>query len=528
MEIAIAAGLAITIALLLAVILRMPRSTQNAGDAAGIMSRLTAIETSLVRTEGGLQAINSSQETRIQGLAQATNAGLETIRSSIDQKLGQTLVESRDGRNDLAMSFQAFETKLEQKLASVAAAAEASARQLQQTLATTLEAAAVASGQAFEKQRNDVNGQLATMSTAIREQLEGNGSQLRNQLSMIQESVAQKLAAMSQESLQTSEQLRSAVNDRLKAIQDDSATKLEEMRKTVEEKLHSTLNERLGQSFQMVSERLEQVHRGLGEMQTLASGVGDLKRMLTNVKTRGTWGEFQLESLITEMLTPDQFARNVVTRPGMTERVEFAIRLPGNDPDQPVWLPVDAKFPMEDYQRLVDAQDLADIEQVEAAGKALEARVRQEAKTIREKYVETPYTTDFAILYLPTEGLYAEVLRRPGLADSIQRDHRVLIAGPTNLNALLNSLQMGFRTLAIEKRSSEVWTVLGTVKTEFSKFGVVIAATQKKLEEATNKFNEVGVRTRAIERKLRDVEVLPMANEITQLAVDLQDAEDDQ
>ena len=270
------------------------------------------------------------------------------------------------------------------------------------------------------------------------------------------------------------------------------------------------------------------VHRGLGEMQTLASGVGDLKRVLTNVKTRGTWGEIQMESLIAQLLTPDQYAKNVATRPGATERVEIAIRFPGKEPDQPIWLPVDAKFPMEDYQRLLDAQEHADLEQIEVSSKALEGQVRLEAKKIREKYVETPYTTDFGIMYVPTEGLYAEILRRPGLAESIQRDQRVVISGPTNLAAMLNSLQMGFRTLAIEKRSSEVWNLLGAVKSEFGKFGTVIAATQKKLEAATNQFGEVGKRTRAIERKLRDVEALPLAEEAALLAADLPDQDDEQ
>ena len=283
------------------------------------------------------------------------------------------------------------------------------------------------------------------------------------------------------------------------------------MRKTVDEKLQSTLEERLGASFKIVSERLEQVHRGLGEMQSLASGVGDLKRVLTNVKTRGTWGEIQLEAMIEQVLTANQYAKNMATRPGSSERVEFAIRFPGRDEDCPVWLPIDAKFPMEDYQRLIEAQDQADLAGIEQAGKALENRIRLEAKTIADKYLEPPHTTDFAVLYLPTEGLYAEVIRRPGLADSLQRDHRVTLAGPTNLLALLNSLQMGFRTLAIEQRSSEVWQVLGQVKTEFGKFGAVIEATEKKLQEASNKFSEVGRRKRAIDRSLKEVEALPIA-----------------
>ena len=339
----------------------------------------------------------------------------------------------------------------------------------------------------------------------------------------------QSLTQQIQDSLETS---RRTINERLGEIQQDNAKKLEDMRKTVDEKLQSTLEERLGASFKIVSERLEQVHRGLGEMQSLASGVGDLKRVLTNVKTRGTWGEIQLEAMIEQVLTANQYAKNMATRPGSSERVEFAIRFPGRDEDCPVWLPIDAKFPMEDYQRLVDAQDQADLTGIEQAAKALENRIRLEAKTIADKYLEPPHTTDFAVLYLPTEGLYAEVIRRPGLADSLQRDHRVTLAGPTNLLALLNSLQMGCRTLAIEQRSSEVWQVLGQVKTEFGKFGAVIEATEKKLQEASNKFSEVGRRKRAIDRSLKEVEALPIAGTAASsgsaalLADDLDDSDD--
>ena len=300
---------------------------------------------------------------------------------------------------------------------------------------------------------------------------------------------------------------------RLKDIEANNATRLEEMRRTVDEKLHATLEQRLGESFKLVSDRLEQVHRGLGEMQTLAAGVGDLKRVLTNVKTRGTWGEVQLEALLEQLLTADQYAKNVATVPKSADRVEFAIRLPGRaEPggaNTPVWLPIDAKFPREDYERLIEAQERADPVAVEEASRALEARIRAEARTIAEKYVAPPHTTDFALLFLPTEGLYAEVLRRPGLTDLLQRDYRVTIAGPTTLTALLNSLQMGFRTLAIEKRSSEVWQVLGAVKTEFGKFGDVLARTKAQLETVTRSIEAAETRTRMMNRKLRDVEALP-------------------
>lgn len=305
------------------------------------------------------------------------------------------------------------------------------------------------------------------------------------------------------------EALRGAVEQRLEKIRIENADKLEQMRRTVDEKLHATLEQRLSESFKQVSERLEQVHKGLGEMQSLAAGVGDLKKVLSNVKNRGVMGEVQLASLLEQMLTPEQYETNVATKPGSRDRVEFAIRLPGRDSEGPVWLPLDAKFPTEDYQRLQEAQDAADPAAVEAAAKALEARIRLEARTIAEKYLAPPATTDFGLLYLPFEGLYAEVLRRPGLFESLQRDYRVTLCGPTTLSALLNSLQMGFRTLAIEKRSSEVWQVLGAVKTEFGKFGEVLARTKSQLQTVANSIDAAETRTRQIERKLRDVEALP-------------------
>ncbi len=280
------------------------------------------------------------------------------------------------------------------------------------------------------------------------------------------------------------------------------------MRETVDEKLHSTLEKRLGESFKQVSDRLEKVHQGLGEMQTLASGVGDLKRVLTNVKTRGTWGEIQLGNLLDQILVPDQYERNVITKKGSRDPVEFAIKLPGRD-SAPVYLPVDAKFPKEDYERLMDAQDQANVVLIEEAGKAIEARIKFEAKNIRDKYVDPPFTTDFAILFLPIEGLYAEVLRRPGLCDLLQKEYRISVAGPTTFAALLNSLQMGFRTLAVEKRASEVWTLLGTVKTEFGKFGDILDKTKEKLQQATDNIELASKKSRTIETKLRKVQDLP-------------------
>lgn len=320
----------------------------------------------------------------------------------------------------------------------------------------------------------------------------------------------EQLRALSEANERRIGEVRQAVEQKLSALQEGNEKKLDQMRATVDEKLHATLEQRLGESFKQVADRLEQVHKGLGDMQSLARDVGSLNRVLTNVKTRGVFGEVQLAGLLEQVFTAEQYAANVETVPGTNARVEFAIRLPGKrDDGAPLWLPIDAKFPREDYERLLTAQELADPVAAEAAGRAIEARLRLEARTIREKYVSPPHTTDFAILFLPTEGLYAEALRRPGLVEGLQRDHRVALAGPTTLLATLSSLQMGFRTLALEKRSAEVWEVLGAVKTEFGKFGEVLAKTKKKLDEASSTIESAEVRTRAMSRRLKGVESLP-------------------
>jgi len=331
----------------------------------------------------------------------------------------------------------------------------------------------------------------------------------REELNRISQNITTQLSANTGAQNAQFEMLRGVVEQRLERIQQDNSAKLEQMRQTVDEKLQSTLDKRLSESFKQVSERLELVHKGLGEMQSLALGVGDLKKVLSNVKTRGVMGEAQLAALLEQVMSPEQYEKNVATRPGSRERVEFAVKLPGLDRGEPVLLPIDAKFPLEDYQRLQAAQETGDLAAVELAGKALEARVRQEAKSIAEKYLEPPFTTDFGLLYLPFEGLYAEVLRRPGLFDNLQRDWRVVVCGPTNLLAYLSSLQMGFRTLTIQKRSSEVWKILGTVKAEFGKFADVLANTKRQLQSVANSIDSAEVRTRQIERKLKDVEVLP-------------------
>ena len=330
------------------------------------------------------------------------------------------------------------------------------------------------------------------------------------------EGMARQLRELSDRNAQTLGELRSTLETQLKSLQADNAQKLEQMRATVDEKLQSTLEARLGASFKLVSERLEAVQRGLGEMQTLAAGVGDLKRVLTNVKTRGTFGEVQLGALLEQVLTIEQYESNCATVPGSSERVEFAVRLPGASPDAMIRLPIDAKFPREDYERLLDAQERADAEAAAAAALGLERQVKLEARRIRDKYVAPPHTTDFALLFLPTEGLYAEVLRRPGLFETLQREFRVTLVGPTTLLALLNSLQMGFRTLAIEQRSSEVWQLLGAVKSEFGKFATVLEKATSQLDTVQNSIKQAGVRTRQIERKLKGVESLP-GNESQQM-----------
>jgi DNA recombination protein RmuC len=355
--------------------------------------------------------------------------------------------------------------------------------------------------------KNEIARNRQETAVSARQAREELGKSLKNS----NDSLLKMLVDMTKLHEKNFEAIRQTMEGQLRNLREDNSKKLEQMRATVDEKLQSTLEKRLGESFKQVSERLEQVYKGLGEMRTLATGVGDLKKVLTNVKTRGTWGEIRLSSILEQILTPDQYDVNVATKKDSNERVEFAIKLPGQDENKEhvVWLPIDAKFPQEDYQRLVDAQEVADKELAERSIKNLEARIKLEARYIKEKYIDPPNTTDFGIMFLPVEGLYAEVLRRPGLCDVLQREYRIVVTGPTTLAALLNSLQMGFRTLAIEKRSSEVWELLGIVKTEFGKFGDVLAKTKKKLQEASNTIDKAEVRTRAIERKLRKVQEVP-------------------
>jgi len=358
--------------------------------------------------------------------------------------------------------------------------------------------------------------QVAHMSELAETSARSNREESAQQLQDFAARIQQQLADLTRAIQLNLGEVRTTLQAQLASLQQGNETKLDQMRATVEEKLQSTLEARLSESFKLVSDRLEQVHRGLGEMQTLAAGVGDLKRVLSNVKSRGTFGEVQLAVLLEQVMAADQYAANVATRPGSNERVEFAIRMPGRDDGVSVWLPIDAKFPSEDYERILAAQESADREAFDGAARALESRIRLEAKTMREKYVEPPYTTDFAIMFLPTEGLFAEVLRRPGLTEALNRELRVVVAGPTTLFAMLNSLQMGFRTLALEKRSAEVWQVLGAVKTEFAKFGDVLGRLKAQLQTASNTIDQAETRTRQMTRALRSVEALP-AEQATQL-----------
>jgi DNA recombination protein RmuC len=376
------------------------------------------------------------------------------------------------------------------------------------------EALAISSRDDAERLERELRSEVQDTARGTRQELAATltlfQQTLLNQSGDVARTLNEQLRALSDANERRMAEVRSTVEQRLSALQEGNEKKLEQMRSTVDEKLHATLEQRLGESFKQVADRLEQVHKGLGEMQMLAKDVGSLNRVLSNVKTRGIFGEVQLSGLLEQVFTSDQYATNVETVPGSGRRVEFAIKLPGRREDgAPLWLPVDCKFPREDYERLVEAHERADPVGVEAAGKAIESQLRSEARTIRDKYVAPPHTTDFAIMFVPTEGLYAEALRRPGLVESMQREYKVMLVGPTTLLATLSSLQMGFRTLALEKRSVEVWEVLGAVKTEFAKFGEVLAKTKKKLDEASQTIDQAEQRSRAMARSLRGVEALP-------------------
>ena len=432
--------------------------------ALAALNLVVLIWLTLRRADKHATAATVQSKTEVLGAVMTTTERLERVlRGEINES-------SRGGRQELTQSFGAFQ-----------------------------QAVVLQSGEAFRTQNTQIDALTVQSSQQLAALQKTLADTLTTQLQGLSESNARRM-----------NEVRDTLEKQLMQLQTTNAAKLDEMRATVDEKLQNTLQARLGESFKQVADRLEQVHKGLGEMQTLAQGVGDLKHLLSNVKTRGIFGEAQLASLLEQVFTVDQYGAQIATKPGSKNVVDFAVKLPGRSMDgEPLWLPIDAKFPNEDYERLLEAQANADVMGAEAAGKALEQRIRLEAKSISEKYIEPPYTTDFAILFLPTEGLYAEVLRRPGLMESLQREHRITLAGPTTLLAMLSSLQMGFRTLALEKRSSEVWQVLGAVKTEFGKFGGMLDKARSQTETVLKTLTDADVRTRAMGRALKQVEALP-------------------
>ena len=440
----------------------------------GGFSTIVLLVLLLRKPDARLAQAYESGRAEMMAALQANTARLERLERELGREIGES---SRGARQELTQTFAVFQQTL------LAQGAEATRTQ--------------------NAQIDAFGQQLALLKQTL-------SDSLNTQLHNLSESNARRMV-----------EVRQTLEAQLAQLQTSNSTKLDEMRATVDEKLQATLQTRLGESFKQVADRLEQVHKGLGEMQTLAQGVGDLKHLLTNVKTRGMFGEAQLEALLEQVFVPDQYAVQIATRPGSKNVVDFAIKLPGrSDSGEPLWLPIDAKFPNEDYERLLDAQGRADVLGAELAGKALEARIRLEARSMSDKYLEPPYTTDFAILFLPTEGLYAEVLRRPGLMEGLQREHRVTLAGPTTLLAMLSSLQMGFRTLTLEKRASEVWQVLGAVKTEFGKFGDVLSKVKSQTETVLKTLDTAHVRSRAMGRALKKVEALPDAQSQTLIPAD--------
>jgi len=549
--------LIVTVILLVATvaILLMLLKKVSQADTATLASRLDAFEKAQERTERAVRE-EVAQSRDEQGKAakdqrQELTEAFKIFGDSVVQRMMDVASIQKGQLDAFSGQLTSFAKASGERLDGVRAESATGAKQLREevvgtlkniseTMAKTMKDLAVAE----KVQLEAFSGQIASLTKTSSEKLDGirtesttGAKQLREEviaalkgiteattktmgeLANIQkiqlEAMSSTIGKLSDTNEKKLEAVRVTVEGKLQSMQIDNAKQLDQMRQTVDEKLQGTLEKRLGESFKQVSERLEQVHKGLGEMQTLATGVGDLKKVLTNVKTRGTWGEVQLGTLLEQVLNPDQFANNVATKGG-GERVEFAIKLPGQgaNQDETVWLPIDAKFPVEDYQRLIEAQERADVEGVEKAGKQLENRVKTCARDISEKYLNPPKTTDFGILFLPIEGLFAEVIRRTGLIEVIQREYRVVIAGPTTLWSILSSLQMGFRTLAIQKRSSEVWNLLAAVKTEWTKYGDILAAVEKKLHQASNTIEKAKVRSRAIGRKLKDVQELP-AGEVT-------------
>jgi len=506
-------------------------SNRESGEATRV-----EIEKLVSRVEVSLKDIQTSNENRFEKIRKAVADQLTEMMELEGKKMGEVIDSinklSESSRDDqqkaraiLEEKFQLIQGGNERKLDQIRATldekltgiAEQETKQLGEVVeslnklsksnSADQEKARVALEEKFRVIQDGNEKKLEQVRSTLDEKLNGMLEQEKQQL----DGVVKALNELSKSNSADQEKARIALEEKFRLIQEGNEKKLEEMRKTVDEKLQSTLEKRLGESFKLVGEHLEAVQRGLGEMKNLATGVGDLKRVLTNVKERGTWGEYQLGAILEQVLTPDQYAQNVQPK-GKGEIVEFAVKLPGKDEDggTPVWLPIDAKFPKEDYERLIEASERVDADAVKAATNGLLASVRKSAKDIHDKYIAPPKTTDFAIMFLPTEGLYAEVLRQPGLHDQLQSQYRVLVAGPTSLAAILNSLRIGFQTLAIEKRSSEVWHVLSAVKTEFGKFGGVLEKVKKQLNAAANTIDSAEIRTRAMERKLRPVGELPV------------------
>lgn len=453
-----------------------------------------------------ITGIGNSVSLKAEALTRSNDQKLELVRSAMEQRLDSFTAESGRRSDSLAQSTLLSSGKLQDEVSArleqfkvLLHGTVKEAHELQREQTATVASAIQAISEQTSHKLSDVESALRSQAQLLREET---GTTVKG----LGDSIVATLTGISQVQKTELHELRFTVDSRLVTIQNENEKKLEQMRQTVDEKLHGTLEARLGDSFKQVSDRLEQVYRGLGEMQTLAAGVGDLKRVLTNVKTRGTWGEIQLGALLEQMLAPDQYEQNVTTS-GTSERVEYAIKLPGHDGNgAPVWLPIDAKFPIEDYQRLIEASERGDVEAIEKASRQLETTLKGCAKTLHDKYIAPPATTEFGILFLSTEGLYAEAMRRTGLGEFIQREYRIVLAGPSTLAAMLNSFQMGFRTLAIQKRSSEVWDLLGIVKSEFEKYAGVLAKLKRKLNEAQNTIDNAETRTRAIQRKLRSVE----------------------
>lgn len=490
------------------------------------VSELLRNESDRIRQAGDEQARALRQELadNLRGFQETTLKVFREFGESLGSDVKEFGERLDKGVKTIDERAAAIGSKLDQDMSKMGEEATKNRDALRQTIETKLDVAATKQTEAAKDLREEMTGSFQSLGRTVSETL----TQLSEQQKERLEHVTTALSTLTEKQERAQETLKQTLEVRLDAIRSESATKLEEMRKTVDEKLQSTLETRLGESFNRVVEQLERVHKGIGEMQTLAAGVGDLKRVLSNVRVRGTFGEVQLGMILEQFLSPEQYTKNAQVKDDSQERVEFAIKLPGPNADGELLLPVDAKFPQEDYERLLAAAELGDGEAVAEASRQIENRIKLFAKTIRDKYIAPARTTDFAILYLPTEGLYAEVLRRPGLFEQLQREYHVTLTGPTTLTALLNALQMGFRSLAIEKRSSEVWQILGAVRSEFGKYNEVVDKLSKQLSTAAKSVENLGIRTRAMNRTLRDVEKLPEATAEILLGPALVEADDEE